>query len=69
MSFVGGLSFIGEYRFRPNFGLKGSFDMLWLTDLALAQNQLTFFPSTPAQLSNSHSLFLNGFMIGFEWYR
>ena len=69
MSFVGGLSLIGEYRFRPNFGIKGSFDMLWLTDLALAQNQLTFFPSNPAQLSDSHSLFLNGFTLGFEWYR
>lgn len=69
MSFVGGFSLIGEYRFRPNFGIKGSFDMLWLTDLALAQNQLTFFPSNPAQLSDSHSLFLNGFTLGFEWYR
>jgi hypothetical protein len=69
MSFVGGLSFIGEYRFRPNFGIKSSFDLLWLTDLALAQNQLTFFPSSPPQLSDSHSLFLNGFTFGFEWYR
>ncbi len=69
MSFVGGVTFLGEYRFRPNLGLKASFDMLWVTDLALAQNQLTFFPSTPTQISASHQLFFNGFSLGLEWSR
>lgn len=69
MSFVGGISFLGEYRFRPNFGIKTSFDLLWVTDLALAQNQLTFFPSSPAEISDSHQLFFNGFTLGLEWYR
>ncbi len=69
MSFVGGISFLGEYRFRPNFGIKASFDLMWVTDLALAQNQLTFFPSSPAEISDSHQLFFNGFTLGLEWYR
>jgi len=69
MSFVGGLSFIGEYRFTPNFGIRSSFDLLWVTDLALAQNQLTFFPSNPPEISDSHSLFFNGFTLGLEWHR
>ena len=69
MSFVGELSFVGEYRFRPNFGLRASYDLMWVTDLALAQNQLTFFPSIPAEISDSHALFFQGVSLGLEWYR
>ncbi len=68
MSFVGGLDFIGEYRFSPNFGFRASFNMLWVSGVAMAQNQLTFFPSTPSQLSTSHALFYNGFTLGFHWH-
>jgi hypothetical protein len=69
MSFVGGVSFLGEYRFRPNFGLRATYDLFWVTSVALAQNQLTFFPSTPPEISDSHSLFYQGFTFGFTWYR
>jgi hypothetical protein len=69
LSFVGGLSFIGEYRFRPSFGLRVSYDMLWVTNLALAPNQITFLPSTPPEISQSHPLFYQGVSLGFEWYR
>ena len=31
------IGFIGEYRFKPNFGLRASYDLMWVTDLALAQ--------------------------------
>ncbi|MEX0675423.1 MAG: hypothetical protein WD063_00010 [Pirellulales bacterium] len=69
LAFVGGIGFIGEYRFRPSFGLRVSYDLLWATDLALAQNQITFFPSTPPEISGSHSLFFQGVSLGFEWFR
>jgi hypothetical protein len=69
LAFAGGLSFIGEYRFRPSFGLRVSYELMWVTDLALAQNQITFFPSTPAEISLSHSLFFQGVTLGFEWFR
>jgi hypothetical protein len=69
LSFAGGLSFIGEYRFRPNFGLRVSYELMWVTDLALAQNQITFFPSTPAEISLSHTLFFQGVTLGLEWFR
>lgn len=69
MAFVGGVGFLGEYRFKPNFGFRATYDLLWVTDLALAQNQLTFFPSSPAEISDSHSLFYQGFSLGFTWYR
>jgi hypothetical protein len=69
LSFAGGVSFIGEYRFKPTFGLRVSYDLMWVTDLALAQNQITFFPSTPTEISGSHTLFFQGATLGFEWYR
>ena len=69
LAFVGGLSFIGEYRFRPSFGLRVSYDLLWASDLALAQNQITFFPSTPPEISTSHTLFFQGVSLGLEWFR
>ena len=69
LSFVGGLSFIGEYRFRPSFGLRVSYDMIWVSNLALAHNQLTFLPNTPTEISSTHSLFFQGVSLGFEWSR
>ncbi len=66
LAFVGELSLIGSYRFRPNFALRASYDLMWVTDLALAQNQITFSPSTPALVADHHSLFYQGVSIGFE---
>jgi hypothetical protein len=69
LAFVGELSLIGSYRFRPNFALRASYDLMWVTDLALAQNQITFSPSTPALVADHHSLFFQGVSIGFELSR
>ncbi len=68
MSFVGGVGLLGEYRFKPNFGLRATYDILFVTDLALAQNQITFF-SMPDGISDSHALFYQGFTFGLTWYR
>jgi hypothetical protein len=63
------LTFLGGYEFTPNFAFRTSYDLMWITNLALAQNQITFSPSTPAQISNHHSLFYQGASIGLEWTR
>jgi hypothetical protein len=68
-AFVGELNFIGSYHLRPNIALRVSYDLMWVTNLALAQNQLTFNPALPAELSNSHSLFFQGLSLGLEWAR
>lgn len=69
LSFVGGMTFLGGYAFTPNFAFRTSYDLMWITNLALAQNQITFSPSTPPQVSNHHSLFYQGASIGLEWTR
>jgi hypothetical protein len=68
-AFVGEIGFVGSYHFRPNFALRASYDLMWVTNLALAQNQLTFNPALPAEISNSHSLFYQGLSLGFEIVR
>ncbi len=69
LGFVGEISVIGAYQFNPNFAFRASYDMMWITALALAQNQITFSPSTPPQVSDAHSLFYQGFSIGLELTR
>ena len=69
LGFAGGVSFVGAYRFRPTFGLRISYDFMWVSNLALAQNQITFFPSTPTEMSGSHMLLFQGVTLGFEWFR
>jgi hypothetical protein len=68
-AFIGEIGFVGAYHFRPNFALRVSYDLMWATNLALAQNQLTFNPALPAEISNSHSLFFQGLTLGFELVR
>ena len=69
LGFVGEMNFIGAYQFTPNFAFRAGYDLMWVTDLALAQNQLTFSPSTPTLISTQHSLFYQGFTIGLEFAR
>jgi hypothetical protein len=69
LAFVGEISFIGSYRFRPNFAFRTSYDLMWVTDQALAQNQITFSPTTPALIADHHSLFYQGVSVGFELCR
>jgi hypothetical protein len=69
MAFLGEANFIAEYHLRPNFALRGSVDLLWVTNQALAQNQVTFIPSNPFVVATSHSLFFQGLSFGFEYTR
>ena len=68
-SFVGGFGFIGSYHLQPDFAIRFSYDLMWLTNLALAQNQLTFNPGLPAEIANSNTLFFQGLSFGFEIVR
>ncbi len=69
LAFVGEVNFVAAYRLRPNFSIRASYDLLWATSLALAQNQVTFTPSPIATIADHHSLFYQGGSIGFELSR
>ena len=68
-AFIGELNFVGAYHIRPRFALRFSYDLMWVTNLALAQNQLTFDPALPAEISDGHSLFYQGLSFGCELVR
>lgn len=68
-AFAGELSFVGAYHIRQNFALRFSYDMMWVTNLALAQNQLTFVQLNPPEISAGHALFYQGLTFGFELAR
>jgi hypothetical protein len=64
---LGEISFIGAYQFTPRIALRLSYDLMWITDLALAQNQINFTPSnTGSQSSFQKSLMFTGASVGFE---
>lgn len=68
-AFIGELSFVGVYHLRPRFAWRFSYDLMWVTNLALAQNQLTFNPALPPEISDANSLFYQGLSFGFELTR
>jgi hypothetical protein len=55
------------YFFRPNMAFRFSYDMLFVTDLAVADKQITFTQITPAYLSTTHGLMYQGAGVGFEF--
>lgn len=66
MALLGEISFIGAYQIRPNVAFRVSYDLMWLTNMTLAQNQINFTPSTAPISANEHSLLFQGVSVGFE---
>lgn len=67
-AFVGELGFLGNYRLTDRISVHGGYNLLWLTDVAVASNQLAssnFFNGTG--LSNNENLFYNGATTGLEY--
>jgi hypothetical protein len=66
VSFMYNLSVVGAYHIRPNLSLRASYEFMFLTQIALAPEQLTFTPSVPPQIVNGGTLLFNGTSIGLE---
>jgi hypothetical protein len=64
--FLGEVGFVGAYHIRPNIALRASYDLMWATNLALAQNQLTFNPAPADEIAKENTLFFQGLGFGFE---
>jgi hypothetical protein len=68
-AFVGDLSFTGVYQLNDRWALRGGYQMLWLTGVAVANEQLhgLNFDGGPAPSVNvTHSAFFQGAMFGVE---
>ncbi len=67
LSFLAEINVIGVYHLKPHFALRTSYDLMFLTNQALAQNQITFTPGTRTPMG--HALFFQGVTFGFELTR
>ena len=57
------------YFFRPNMAFRTSYNILFVTDVALADKQITFTQISPAgYISTAHGLMYQGVTAGFEFY-
>jgi hypothetical protein len=70
LSFIGEAALLGKWHLRPNFSLRASLEVLFVSSVASAPKQLpgVFIPGGPPTISsNSDSTWLGG-SIGFEGY-
>ncbi len=67
ISFIGEVQLIARYHLRPNLSLRAGWEMMYLTNLAHAPDQLTFSPDE-GYFSGSGDPFYNGALFGLEGY-
>ncbi len=67
-AFIGELNFVGAYHIRPRFALRFSYDLMWVTNLALAQNQLTFDPASPPKSPTATRSSIRGYRSAASWF-
>ncbi len=57
----------GKYMITPHFWLTGSYDLMWLTGLALAPEQMNFEPRPLEKVRVGGTIFYHGLTAGVEW--
>jgi hypothetical protein len=60
------LSLMAAYHIRPNISLRAGYDFMFINQLALAPEQLTFNPGPVPSIVNGGALTLNAFTLGVE---
>jgi hypothetical protein len=68
VAFVGELNLTGIYRLNETWNLRAGYNLMWITGVALAPDQLDFSGELPAgnQISSSGGVFLHGVSCGLE---
>lgn len=67
ISFIGEFQLIARYHLRPNLSLRAGWEMMYLTNIAHAPDQLTFSPDE-GRFSGKGDPFYNGALFGLEGY-
>jgi len=68
-SLVAELGFVGTYKIRPNITLQASYELMWITGLALAAEQLRFERDPPDAINLNGHAYHHGLSLGFKWVR
>jgi len=69
LSFLSEASLLGKWHLRPNFSLRAGLEIMYVSSVAHASEQLDFIPVSNGQSAvvNGDSTFM-GVLIGFEGY-
>jgi len=68
LSFISEGSLVGKWHLRPNFSLRAGLEIMYVSSVAHAAEQLNFIPVSTAQaVATGDSTFMGG-LIGFEGY-
>lgn len=65
LAFVGEVNLTGAYYLRPNVAIRGSTDLMWINNVALASEQINFLDPLPI-IINGGALFYGGGSLGLE---
>ncbi len=57
----------GKYMITPHFWLTGGYDLMWITGVALAPEQMSFRPTPSRKLNSGGTVFYHGLTGGIEW--
>lgn len=68
-SLIGEVGVQATYKFRPNLMGRASYDMMWITGLALAPDQLQFAATPVSRINTNGMIFSQGISLGLEWMR
>ena len=66
MTFIYDLNIMAAYHIRPNLAIRAGYDFMFINQLALAPEQLTFVPPPSSRIVTGGALLLNGFSLGLE---
>lgn len=66
LSFIYDLHLMFAYHFRPNIAIRSGYDFMFINQLALAPDQLTFTPAPTSRVVDGGALLYNGVSLGFE---
>lgn len=66
MAFMYDLSVSAAYHLRPNLAVRCGYEFMFLNQIALAPEQLTFTPPPNGRLNNGGAEFFHGFSLGLE---
>ncbi len=68
LSFITESSLIGKWHLRPNFSLRAGLEIMYVSSVAHAAEQLNFVPVSTSQLVATGDTTFMGGLIGFEGY-
>ena len=67
LGFLGEFNILGAYQIRSNLAIRASFDLLYVDQLALAPNQITFQIPVPPNVDHTAFLLYTGGSLGMEY--